>query len=178
MNKKITIKRMFLLALAGWGILTLLFVADLYQVGASHAQVVAVTDLRYRSYLLAGELRQTSDELTSLARTYVVTAEAKYEQEYQKVIDVRSGKLPRQDGRTAALIDLMKESGFSNVEFAKLNEAQKNSDALVRTEVAAMNAVKGRFDVVRAGICVWTRLISRLRATLCMTTITTRIRRK
>lgn len=146
MNKNLTIKRMFLIALAGWGILALFFIADLYQVGASHAEVVKASDLRYRSYLLADELRQTSDDLTRLARTYVVTAETKYEQEYQNVLDVRSGKKPRKDGRTVALIGLMKESGFSEMEFAKLNESQNNSDALVRTEVAAMNAVKGLFD--------------------------------
>jgi methyl-accepting chemotaxis protein len=40
----------------------------------------------------------------------------------------------------------MRQAGFSDQEFAKLKEAQDVSDALVKTEVVAMNAVKGLFD--------------------------------
>jgi methyl-accepting chemotaxis protein len=40
----------------------------------------------------------------------------------------------------------MKQAGFTEQEFAKLGEAQANSDGLVKTEVVAMNAVKGLFD--------------------------------
>ncbi len=40
----------------------------------------------------------------------------------------------------------MKKEGFTDAEFAKLTEAQKNSDGLVVAETIAMNAVKGLFD--------------------------------
>jgi methyl-accepting chemotaxis protein len=40
----------------------------------------------------------------------------------------------------------MEELGFTEEEFAKLKEAQANSDSLVRMETVAMNAVKGLFD--------------------------------
>jgi len=39
----------------------------------------------------------------------------------------------------------MKELGFTNAEFAKLTEAQNNSDGLVWTETVAMNSIKGLF---------------------------------
>src|SRR4051794_37733623 len=52
-------------------------------------------EIRYRSYLLADELRQSSDDLTRLARTYVVTGEAAYEQQYNDILDIRNGKKPR-----------------------------------------------------------------------------------
>ena len=123
-------------------------------------------EIRYRSYLLADELRQSSDDLTRLARTYVVTGDAAYEQQYNDILDIRNGKKPRPqeyyriywdfvaadgkkpraDGPTIALQELMKQAGFTEAEFAKLREAQANSDALVKTEVIAMNAVKGLFD--------------------------------
>jgi methyl-accepting chemotaxis protein len=123
-------------------------------------------EIRYRSYLLADELRQSSDDLTRLARTYVVTGNAAYEQQYNDILDIRNGKKPRPqeyyriywdfvaadgkqpraDGPAVALQDLMKQAGFTDTEFAKLREAQANSDALVKTEVIAMNAVKGLFD--------------------------------
>lgn len=117
---------MFLSALAGWGVLALLFAGALYQVGTSQARVAEVSDLRYRSYLLADELRQSSDDLTRLARTYVVTKDEKYEQEYQDILDIRSGKKPRPDGSAVPLLSLMTQLGFSEMEFDKLNESQKN----------------------------------------------------
>ncbi|MBK8335256.1 MAG: methyl-accepting chemotaxis protein [Sterolibacteriaceae bacterium] len=128
--------------------------------------VGAKQELRYKSYLLADELRQSSDDLTRLARTYVTTGEARYEQQYNEILDIRNGRKPRPqdyhriywdfvaadgakprpDEQAVALLDLMKQAGFSEAEFAKLKQAQANSDALVRTEVIAMNAVKGLFD--------------------------------
>lgn len=122
-------------------------------------------DNRYRSYLLASELRQSSDDLTRLGRTYVVTGDPSYEQQYNTVLDIRNGKAPRPqdynriywdfvaadqakprpDGETVPLQELMKRSGFTEQEFAKLKEAQANSDGLVQLEVRAMNAVKGKF---------------------------------
>ncbi|MDX2102253.1 MAG: methyl-accepting chemotaxis protein [Alphaproteobacteria bacterium] len=121
--------------------------------------------LRYQSYLLADELRQSSDDLTRLARTYVVSGDPKWEAQYNQVLDIRNGKAPRPldyhriywdflaanstkprpDGPTVPLQDLMRSAGFSEAEFAALREAQANSDGLVDLEVVAMNAVKGLF---------------------------------
>ena len=50
---------------------------------------------RYKSYLLADELRQSSDDLTWFARTYVVTAESKYEEAYWEILKIRNGEAPR-----------------------------------------------------------------------------------
>ncbi|WPN44537.1 ATP-binding protein [Pseudomonas sp. P8_241] len=124
------------------------------------------SEKRYRSFLLADELRRSSDELTRLARTYVVTANPEFEREYLKIIEIRNGKAPRPkdyhriywdyvaagqaqprpDGEAVALKVLMEQEGFTDEEFAKLNEAQVSSDNLVKLEVKAMNAVKGKFE--------------------------------
>ncbi|MCK6508320.1 methyl-accepting chemotaxis protein, partial [Myxococcota bacterium] len=119
---------------------------------------------RYQSFLLADELRQSSDDLTRLARTFVVSdGEPKWEQQYLEILDIRNGKRPRPqayeriywDFRAAGadsprpgseavpLLDLMKRAGFSAEELAKLDEAKANSDALVKTETLAMNLAKG-----------------------------------
>ena len=57
-------------------------------------QLTAAKERRYQSYLLADELRQSSDVLTRLARTYVVTADPQYEEQCWAVLDIRNGKLP------------------------------------------------------------------------------------
>ncbi|MEI6746643.1 MAG: methyl-accepting chemotaxis protein [Methylococcaceae bacterium] len=126
------------------------------QLSKAHSQ-------RYESYLLADELRQSSDDLTRLARTYVVSRDASYEKQYMDILDIRNGKKvrpesyhriywdfvadggksPRADSSvTRPLLDLMKDVGFTDEEFGKLNEAKKNSDGLVNTEVEAMGLVK------------------------------------
>ncbi len=121
---------------------------------------------RYQMYQLADELRQSSDDLTRLARTYVVSGgEAKWEKQYFEILDIRNGKIPRPQGyeqiywdfraadinpskgpdETIALIDLLKKYGISETELAKLSEAQANSNELVQTETIAMNMVKGLY---------------------------------
>ncbi|OSP51346.1 chemotaxis protein [Aeromonas hydrophila] len=118
---------------------------------------------RYQSYLLADELRQSSDDLTRLGRTYVITKDPAYEQQYMRILAIRNGEQnrpqgynriywdfvaangqnPRPDSQVRrGLIDLMKETGFTEEELAKLNEAKNNSDALVNTEVAAFKLVQ------------------------------------
>ena len=120
---------------------------------------------RYQSYLLADELRQSSDDLTRLARTYAVSGDSRYEQQYWQVLDIRNGKQPRPQhyerlywdfiaagqpaprapGDSLPLLEAMRRQGFSQDELEKLAEAQANSDTLVLIETVAMNAVKGRF---------------------------------
>jgi methyl-accepting chemotaxis protein len=166
MTQTWSMKKTFTWALLGWIVLALLFAAALYRVRQTQAQVSLANEVRYQSYILADELRQSSDDLTRLARTYVVTGDARYERQYLDILDIRSGKKPRPQnyeriywdfvaagdaaprpaGETVALAELMKRAGFSDEEFARLKQAEANSNALVKTEVVAMNAVKGLFD--------------------------------
>jgi methyl-accepting chemotaxis protein len=152
-------------------LLAALTVAAMLRVSRMQAQAGAASHSRYQSYLLADELRQSSDDLTRLARTFVVSGDARYEQEYLDILDIRNGKKARpqnyeriywdfvaadmpaapSSGQTIALSAMMKQAGFSEQEFAKLKEAEANSNELVRTEVIAMNAVKGKFDDGKGG---------------------------
>jgi PAS domain S-box-containing protein len=122
--------------------------------------------VHFQSYLLADELRQSSDDLTRLARTYVATGNEEFERQYWAVLDIRNGKRPRPveynriywdfitaagqkprpDGKSIFLRDLMIKEGFTAAELEKLSQAKSNSDGLVQTERIAMNAVKGLFD--------------------------------
>lgn len=116
---------------------------------------------RYSSYQRADELRQSSDELTRLARTFVVTGDEKYRTMYNKVLEIRQGNAPRPqeyhtiywdlvldvedkpkpDGETVSLTDMMKALGFTEAEFELLAQAQSNSEQLVNMEVEAFSAM-------------------------------------
>ena len=109
---------------------------------------------RYDSLVVATELRTSSEDLTAAARAFVETGEAKYEERYWHILDVRNGKKPRSDGRTAMLRTIMAELGVTEVEFAKLKEAEDNSNELVAAEEKAFNAIKGRFIDENGGFTV------------------------
>jgi two-component system, cell cycle sensor histidine kinase and response regulator CckA len=116
-------------------------------------------DARHLSFLLADELRQSSDDLTRMARSYVVTADARYKRQYHDVLDIRDGRKPRPEGYyriywdlilsdgkaprpdsslSIPLVQLMRHSGFSAPELAELQEAKAKSDRLSQTELVAM----------------------------------------
>ncbi|MCX7389880.1 MAG: hypothetical protein NTX02_01605, partial [Planctomycetia bacterium] len=124
-----------------FGLVVLSFLTFLNQHSLNRAQ-----SNRYDSYRLAHELRTSSDELTRLARTYVITSDAAYERSYWHLLDIRNGKQPRPDGRTISLRSLMEKQGFTPEELSKLQQAEDNSNALVMTETIAMHAIKGEFD--------------------------------
>jgi methyl-accepting chemotaxis protein len=164
-----TLKQLFSNALALTVGACLLLVYSVYRVGTANAELTAAHEARYQSTSLAGELRQSSDDLTRLARTYVVSADPMWEQQYFEVLDIRNGKKPRPPGyekiywdfqaagmapsgpahegksTSESLQDRMKVAGFTAEEFAKLKEAANNSDGLVKTETVAMNLVKGQY---------------------------------
>ncbi|MGZ5576027.1 MAG: bifunctional diguanylate cyclase/phosphodiesterase [Methylobacter sp.] len=129
----------------------------------SEKQVDCANELRLQSHLLADELRQSSDDLTRMVRSYVITANPVYKQHYQEILDIRDGKISRPlnyhnvywdlvladdqrprlgSGQKIALLDLMRQAGFTEEEFAKLAAAKANSDALTRVEFAAMKLVE------------------------------------
>lgn len=131
------------------------------------AELNNVTENRYNSYLLADELRQSSDDLTRYAHIFASTGNSNFEKHYWTVAAIRDGKEPRPAGynriywnfidagiepaqslpsRTIPLLELMREKGFSEQEFALLAQAKSRSDKLIELEIKSMNAAKGIFQ--------------------------------
>ncbi len=151
-----------------FGTLLLLLAAELLvmSLGAdARQQMVETSERRYQSYQLADELRQSSDDLTRMARTYVVTGDPIYEAFFHDILAIRNGAQPRpahydriywdfvtaRDERPPAagpavpIETRMRDLGFTEAELGLLRESRRRSDALVDLESTAMNAVKGRF---------------------------------
>jgi methyl-accepting chemotaxis protein len=175
MKSTFSIRRVFNILFLVTAVLAALLLASTLMAKRAGNALDAAYVNRYQSFLLADELRQSSDDLTRLARTYVVSGDAKWEQQYFEVLDIRNGKKPRPlayeriywdfraadnatnprgAGETVPLADLMKKAGFTDEEFGKLKEAQNNSDDLVKTETIAMNLVKGQLDDGKGGFTV------------------------
>lgn len=126
-------------------------------------EVDRANDLRHQSLLLANELRQSSDDLTRMARSYVATGTPIYKEYYQDIIDIREGKLARpasypnihwelllinelpqqQTSQPAiALLDLIRKAEFSPQELQFLEAAKAASDDLSPTELKAMHLIE------------------------------------
>ncbi len=155
--------RSFWLALA---MLAVFFVAFAFYV-QSEKEVDRRNDQRLKSYSLAAELRQSSDDLTRMARTYITTGDSSYKDYYKEILAIRDGlvarpvdyheiywdlvlsdnKRPRpSSGEKISFLDMMRRIGITTDEFAKLAEAKMNSDALALIEQTAFELYEAKSD--------------------------------
>ncbi len=115
------------------------------------------------SYKLVNQLRQTSDDLTRMARSHVMTGDAVYEQYFHKILAIRDGKLPPPRSYDASywrfvtakdlpsdlpassmpLIEMIKQSGITAGELSILEQSGKNAGLLNDMEKMAFDAMKG-----------------------------------
>ncbi|MCB5196581.1 sensor histidine kinase [Deefgea salmonis] len=119
------------------------------------AERQAATERRYQSYLLAEQMRLSSDQLTLMARAYAATGNTKFLQFYNQILDIRNGIRPRPenyhrvywdllmphqgvppfpDGQTVSLRQLFDQNGFTEQELLQLHAAQASSDQLADLE--------------------------------------------
>ncbi len=123
----------------------------------------AIENNRYESIQLAYELKQSSDDLTRFARTYVVTGDPKYEEYFRAIIRIRDGKQAHPkgyshvywdqvsaglvehnaEGETYSIEQRMVELGMSDEEISMLRQSKYASDDLIKLEDIAMNMVRG-----------------------------------
>ena len=68
------------------------------QLAANQQAVAAAETRRYESYQLADELRQSSDDLTRMVRTYVVTGDESYREYFEEILRIRRGEALRPAG--------------------------------------------------------------------------------
>lgn len=119
----------------------------------------------YHSYKIATDLRQTSGDLTKMARLYVITGEKKYWNFFNEILSIRKGTSPRPVnydqvywdliigdahpqpyGPPLSLEDRMIQNNFTLPEFELLHKAEDRSNALGRVEIKAMMMRDGKFD--------------------------------
>ncbi|MCK9605645.1 MAG: EAL domain-containing protein [Methylomonas sp.] len=126
-------------------------------------QIDAANDQRYTTRLASDILRQSTDDLTRMVRSYVVSGDSSYLQQYQDIIAIRDGKRPRpvrydssyRDYVTAGIIpklststealplmEVLKQAGFRQSELDKLTDAKIKSDKLSALEYRAIKLMQ------------------------------------
>ena len=72
-----------------------IFVATFVVYVGAEREIDRVKDSRQHLLLLANELRQSSDDLARMVRTYAVTGDPIFKQRYQEILDIQEGRKPR-----------------------------------------------------------------------------------
>ncbi len=108
------------------------------------------------------KLRQSSDDLTHFVRSYSVTNDTKFKQQYFDTLDIRNGVKPRPlfydsiywdlskkyresthpAGKKESLKSIIEKLSFSNSQKELLQLSEKNSNDLVSLEVKAFEAME------------------------------------
>ena len=109
---------------------------------SNHGKVDTAADYRYNSYNLGLSSKLNSDQLTKLARQYVITREKKYFDQYLNIVDMLEGKSPWPDGSSKSYADRLTETGFTDVELDKLDLSNTLSLNLVNLEEQAFALVE------------------------------------
>jgi diguanylate cyclase (GGDEF)-like protein len=132
------------------------------QILASQAQIIAAEERRFRSFQIAEALRRSSDELTRMARSYVITGDNQFIQRYLAIMDLRRrGDLglniddyaswdltrppPRADQLRPSSSDWrqqMRRAGFAERELSLLQTAWQRSSELAELEQRAFAQVE------------------------------------
>jgi len=115
---------------------------------------------RYESYRLAVNLKNTTDELGRMARTYTLTADPRYKEYYRHILAIRNGEEPRPQNYSLLFWDrytaanefvpaksgpkisdreLLEKANITSRETALLNEAQHHSNDLITLEKGAFH---------------------------------------
>ena len=111
---------------------------------------------------LAVGLRQTSDDLTRMARLYAVTGDQVYREYFDEILAIRNGAAPRPEqyfeipywdivlstgerptafGDSVSLRDLLRDVNLTDAELAQLVESEDQSNALTVLENEVMDNV-------------------------------------
>lgn len=150
---------------AMYGIVILLGVSFIVVVFEQARYQLAV-ESRTTSIRLAEELRQSSSDLARLVRTYVITGNREYKEQFNAVVEIRDGKRTRpldysvaywdfkalktyhdnqkneNQGEKIALVELMRKAGVTDAELEKLKTSKAKSDELVEIENKAMALIE------------------------------------
>ncbi len=127
--------------------------------------LVASEQNRFLATKLAHQLKQSSDQLTIMARLYAITGKKEFLENFHEILGIREGKLPRPKDYSTTywdqILGKIKKKGdygppssfyvglstlnLTPEESTLLESAKLRSDALVKLEKEAFNAREGLF---------------------------------
>jgi len=144
----------------------------LLMIQKAHNSVVTAQEHRQQAMSLVNELRQETEQLTSLVRAYTSTGQPRYLMYYYDILAVRQGEKPQpenyvpgvywdmaiageiqhkfpQNGQKHSLADRMKLLGFSKEEFTAFDKVSAATEAMKQIEQISFAATQGLYDPIK-----------------------------
>jgi signal transduction histidine kinase/DNA-binding response OmpR family regulator len=140
----------------------------LFMVESAYNDVVSAQEHRQKAMALAYDLRQETEQLTLLVRSYTKTAQTRYLTYYYDILAIRLGEKPLPDNYTAAdyweqvvakeiehkfstgekksLAERMKLLVSGDDEFKALDEVAQATEEMKKIEMIAFAATQGLYD--------------------------------
>ncbi|TCI02258.1 diguanylate cyclase [Corallincola luteus] len=161
-----SIKTRFAIIALVLSVMLIAIAACIFMVTVHSNNAIEYKKLRSQSLRIANHLRQSSDDLTRMARSFANTGEPRYEEYFYEILSVREGTSPRpikyagiywdyitalstnftpDKGDSIGLLTLLDQLGGTPEETALLKKTLSRSNELSAIETEAINAVKGLF---------------------------------
>ena len=144
-------------------------VVFLLMIHRAHGRVVTAQEHRQNAISLTHELRQETDQLTSLVRAYTITGETRYLTYYYDILAIRQGEKPHPqnfesgtywdravageivhqfppNGELLSLTSRMRRFGFSDEELGAFDKVALATEAMKEVEQVAFAATQGLYD--------------------------------
>ncbi|MBL4894197.1 MAG: PAS domain S-box protein [Emcibacter sp.] len=134
-------------------------VISMGQLANSRKQSTELILQQYQYHTLADHLQKKTDDLTNMARTYVMTGDVKYKQYYNDILAIQEGKSAHPEeykksywgfdeaihGSLVPLDSLMNNTSLTREELLILKQVIKYAKDLSKMEKIAFGALEGRF---------------------------------
>ncbi|CAM5209018.1 hypothetical protein [Alishewanella longhuensis] len=88
----------------------IVFLFSFFAYAEAERAIDKANNIRLQSFLLADELRQSSDDLTRMVRTDAVTGDERYRQHFDEIFAIRNGQSPRPENYHFIYWDLVDAS--------------------------------------------------------------------
>lgn len=131
------IKNLFSVTIVASIIMSVIVFVTILMIVSSNKHLEHALTYELDAYQLANEMSQSSENLTNYIRLYAMTGNASYRAAYNKVLDVRNGKVANDDGVKKAFSDKVAEMGLTKEEnnFILKSQELSNDLAVLETEV-------------------------------------------
>ena len=160
-----SLKRKFLICFLFVAVLAVSLII-FFRIFENQRFIAKIETKRYHSHLLGDELKQNSDDLTHMARTFVVTDNPRFREYFQNILEIYFGKAPRPkhyhssywdfvsatgqkpqtNGQPVAFETLIKKTDLKSENLKILRKAQARLEDLIDFQNQAINASMGLYQ--------------------------------
>ena len=140
------LKHRFMLFFLVLALLSAVVVGALNHLESSVAQLKSVEEQRYRTSVLANDLKMKTDAMTRNVMAFVSSEQPEFQENYRTIVRELRGQAPDAQGITLHALDRFSQAGIVKDEIETLRAAFEQIEALTVTQIEAMNTASGQFD--------------------------------